>query len=255
MPAFTVSFLDLLSCALGGILALWLLSVRHSQLRAASYASQMQSMQRQMTDALASLDRAKRAAAAAKADAEARQKTIESIKGAQAALIGLKGQMRGAVFIFDTSGSMAQTGRFDEYKGMLKGWILHLPFERFNVVRFSDHVQVWQAGRLVDATAANRHDACRFIDSFVSTGGTYTLAALQAAFALPNIDTITLMSDGRPEPGGVAEMAETHRYLARVNASRSVTINCVAMGDYFGKEYGEFLQKIAHDHGGMFIGR
>lgn len=255
LQVYTVSFLDLLSCSLGGILILWLLSVRHSQQQAASYASQMQTMQRQITEALGALQSAEREAAAAREDADARQRAIERIKAAQATLIGLKGEMKGAAFIFDTSGSMVATGRFDEYKEMLKAWILHLPFERFNIVRFSDSVEVWRPGQLVDATPQNREEACRFVDAFVSRGATHTLAALQAAFALPDLDTITLMSDGRPEPGGVWEMQQTHAWLAQQNASRQVVINCVALGDYFGKDYAEFLQKIAHDHGGMFIGR
>ena len=150
-----MSFLDLLSCALGGILVLWLLSIRQSQQEAASYAGQAHSMQRQIAEALAALRIAQRAAAA-KARPRPQQKTIEG---------------------------------------------------------------------------------------------------LQAAFALTGVDTVTLMSDGRAKPSGTHEMAETRTWLAQVNRPLRAVVNCVALGDYFGKHYAEFLQKIARDDGTMFIGR
>lgn len=255
IQVFSVSFVDLLSCALGGILVLWLLSMRDSQQQVTALARQVASMEGQIQRASAALREAQASLAAERAQAAAHQKAIERLKAAQAALIGIQGTLEGAVFVFDTSASMESTGRFAEYKTLLQGWLTHLPFRRFNVVRFSDTVEVWRPGQLADATPASRQEACQFVEKFVSRGGTSTLAALRAAWDLPGVDTITLMSDGRPEPGGAAEMAAIHAWLAQVNQPRRVVINCVAMGDYFGKDYAEFLQRLARDHGGMFLGR
>jgi len=36
---------------------------------------------------------------------------------------------------------------------------------------------------------------------------------------------------------------------------RKVVINTVAMGNYFAEEWGTFLQNIAEQHDGVFIGR
>ncbi len=254
IQVFSVSFLDLLSCALGGILVLWFLSMDTSHKQAESYARQIDSMDSQIRTAQAALSAAQQAATDARAQADAQQKAIKGLKDAQGALIGLNGKMEGVVFIFDTSGSMKETGRFDEYKDLLKGWIKHVDFKRFNVIRFSDTTEIWKTGQLADKNKTNEDGACLFVDGFRPDGATSTFAALKAAFSL-NPDTITLMSDGRPEPGGTAEMTAIHAWLQQVNSSRQVVINCVAMGNYFGKDYAEFLQKIAQDHGGMFIGR
>ena len=267
---FSLSFLDVLSCALGGVLLLLLLNIDSGHKQAESHRRQATSMQNQINDALGrvaaaqkGLAAAHKAAANAQARADAQEAAMDGMKKAQAALIGLNGDMNGAVFIFDTSGSMKETGRYEEYKALLKGWLTHVPFKRFNVIRFSDDAEVWHPGELVDGedpdrrreALANREEACAFVDRFVPEGSTHTREALEAAFALPDVDTITLMSDGRPTPGGLEEMESIHLRLREVNANRQVVVNCVAMGDYFGKDYAEFLQKIAHDHGGMFIGR
>jgi hypothetical protein len=66
------------------------------------------------------------------------------------------------------------------------------------------------------------------------------------------------MSDGRPDIGdgrSEEEIEQIHAWLRQNNRQGKVVINCVAMGDYFGKTYAEFLQKIAYDSKGVFIGR
>lgn len=37
--------------------------------------------------------------------------------------------------------------------------------------------------------------------------------------------------------------------------SRRVTVNAVAIGDYFDKDFGGFLRNVAKETGGAFIGR
>ena len=64
VQVFSLSFLDLLSCPLGGILVLWLLSIRQSQQEAPSYTGQAHSMQRQIAEALAAVRTPQKAAAA-----------------------------------------------------------------------------------------------------------------------------------------------------------------------------------------------
>jgi len=127
VQVFSLSFLDLLSCPLGGILVLWLLSIRQSQQEAASYAGQAHSMQRQIAEALAALRTAPPKGTTGQGHAEGRQKTIEGIKATQAALIDLKRTMDGAVFGFDTSGSEAVNAH-----GAFRRWrsaVAHHPSE------------------------------------------------------------------------------------------------------------------------------
>ncbi len=114
VQVFSVSFLDVLSCALGGVLLLLLVTMSSSE-----------------------------------------QQAQESKKQA-ATMIGLKGDLKGVAFVFDTSGSMEQGGRFPEYRELLKRWVLNLSFERFNVIRFSTDVEAWRQPGLFEATAADR---------------------------------------------------------------------------------------------------
>ena len=206
IQVFSVSFLDVLSCALGGVLLLLLVTMSSS----------------------------------------------EQAKQEAATMIGLKGDMKGVVFVFDTSGSMEQAGRFPEYQELLRRWVLNLSFERFNVVRFSTDVEAWREPGLFEATTANRRGAAQFIGSFTPFGKTNTLGALQKAFDLSdeNLDTIVLFSDGAPNQN----TEDILQYLRERN-TRGVVINTVAIGRYFQERYGVFLQQIAQQHNGMFIGR
>lgn len=206
IQVFSVSFLDVLSCALGGVLLLLLVTMSSS----------------------------------------------EQAKREAATMIGLKGDLKGVVFVFDTSGSMVQGGRFPEYQELLKRWVLNLSFERFNIIRFSTDVEAWREPGLFEATAANRRDAAQFIDGFTPAGDTNTLGALRKAFDLSegNLDTIVLFSDGAP----IQKTEDILQYLRERN-TQGVVINTVAIGRYFQERYGVFLQQVAQQHNGMFIGR
>lgn len=250
IQVFNVSFLDVLSCALGGVLILLLMNMDSATTAARSYETQAKSMQDQINQAQSSLNAAQNALSQAQADADSQRQARQALEDAQTALIGLKGDMGGVVFIFDTSGSM-NTSRFSEYKQMLKDWILHLEFNSFNVIEFNSQSRVWQPNRLVPDSKGDRERASRFVDALPATGNTNTLDALEEAFQLPGLDTIILMSDGAPNQ----PFTDIHRFLKSANSNRRVKINTVGMGNYFHAEYGDFLQEIAADHDGMFIGR
>lgn len=226
------SFLDLLACALGGVLLLLLMTMHQSR-------QQVSTLEEEITDMVQHVS--------------AIEEEIQGMERHVSAVVGLKGEFEGVVFVFDTSGSMADDERFEEYQQMLQQWLMYLPFDRFNVIDFDSGVKPWRPDVLVTATAAEREAACQFVEGFTAGGSTNTLGALQAAFAMPGVDTIILMSDGAPDKD--QPMDQIHDWLARENKSRGVVINTVGMGLYFDKAYGPFLQKIASDHGGMFIGR
>ncbi len=293
----SMSFLDILACALGGVLALLLLSAARNRDDAQVYQSTLASMEARSTHTLAQLEGVNRAldelgrehlraqqelvdaaahnrALQAAADAaisqaqsqsDALQKASDAIRQTQTQIIGLRGPLRNVVFVFDTSGSMG-TPRFGEYRDTLKSWVNYLPMDQFGIVDYDSGVRLFRA-ELIPATQANRAAACRFIDAFVADGMTDTCAALARAFNLKNVDTVVLFSDGEPtapfpQGGGQVSAADVQRnielveqWLAEKNQARGVIVNCVAMGKYFKTAYGEFLQRVARDHGGVFIGR
>jgi len=239
-------------------------------------AASQQQLENAIHDFLAlkqELDTVSAKAGAAAADRDSIVKQVEklendarTLRAEMAGAIGLKGEMRGVVFVFDTSESM-KTPRFAEYLALLKNWVAHLPFERFNVVRFDSTVEAW-SDELKEGSAENRRAAAEYIDKFEPRGQTDTLGALQKALSMPGGDTVILLSDGEPylirdgRPAldsdgrpiyGEPAIRQVLEWL-RENA-RGATINTVGMGNYLNAAYGKFLQDVAREHGGEFIGR
>jgi hypothetical protein len=279
----SMSFLDLLACALGAVLVLLLISAAGSRQSTETYRSSLADMHQRMADSLGRLadvqqaladavarnrelqDAADASVAQAQAQSDALRRAAEAIRQTQTQLVGLKGPLRNTVFVFDTSGSM-DTPRFDEYRQTLQSWINYLPLERFAVIDFDSTVRVFQED-FVDATPDMRAAAREFIDGFRADGRTDTRAALDRALAMEGVDTIVLFSDGAPTAPYPAHQGQVsvsdiqqnisliEQWLRESNRSRGVVINCVAMGQYFNTAYGEFLQRVARDHNGVFIGR
>jgi len=174
-------------------------------------------------------------------------------------VIGLKGDFQGVAFIFDTSESMAGES-WEEYKSLLTTWVLSMDYEHFTVIRFSSDAETCFPDSLVPATPENRAKAESFIQSFEPKSTTNTMAALQMALRLDHVDTIILFSDGEPnwENGRRVEsttaIANIHNWLEANNPG--VAINTIAMGSYLeDRLFGRFLQKMAQDNSGTFIGR
>ena len=247
VQVFNISFLDVLSCALGGVLLLLLLNMDASQQAAAEAASRAAAWEDWSRQKQAEIDSA---VAELGSERQARQSAEEAsrqAKAAQAALIGWQGPLKNVVFVFDTSGSMSGP-RFPYYKDILKRWVQNYPFEQFNVIRFSSDVSPFSPD-LVAATPETRQRAGQFIDEFNAGGSTDdTKGALEAAFHMNGIDTIILLSDGQPD-GGSDYVLD----FVRRNKPQNVFINSIAMGDHHGS-HRQFLADLAAIAGGSFQG-
>lgn len=289
---FGVSFLDVLSCALGGVLLLLLLSSRQRADEAQHQAkritdlegivaegaaklggalAQAQDDERQLEGLQKELDKAQRdndiLEHVNKSLGELHQRglaRIEDLQKVEASLVGLKGKLSNVVFVFDTSGSMKnrkdpRTGDplFPEYKAFLTNWISSLKFKQFNVVRFSTEPELWQPALRV-ADPANRQAAVTWVSSFESDGGTNTLAAFQTAMQFPGVDTIIFFSDGAPDNDATDEVLawlDSNNPRDPASGQRRTTINTIGLGNYFAEKWGDFMNNIADQHDGVFIGR
>ncbi len=323
VQVFSISFLDVISCALGGTLLLLLLNMQlshasaevaarnsaESQKRAQELRGKIDRLSKNLddtakraTDADAAAKKAREKAAEADAarkkaedeglaakkeadDAEAARKKAEAagdlakkemdalrselddaineLESISVSLVGLQGEISHVVFLFDTSGSMIgnydnrsptdeDRERFRSYKKALQNWIRTLKFDRFNVVQFGGSVvRAWHPRGLTEATQDNRDAASKFITSWNSAGNTPTLEALKLALAMKGVKRIVLFSDGEPSD---AKIPEILRFMKK-NASEELIVDAVGMGNYFNREYGEFLQDLAKQHNGVFIGR
>ena len=286
VQVFNVSFLDLLSCALGGVLLLLLITMSSAQQQANSMKSQMEDFkmkkiklteklglsqqaiaellkkQQSLDNALKALREDQSGLIKAKSISDAQQKELNALlanlKKMQKSLIGLKGDLTDTVFLFDTSESMGRTGKFDEHRNLLKTWVEHLPHKKFNVVQFfglPKHVKTWEPGTMVKTTPTSRAEANKFIDKFQPWGTTPSRTALKIAFDLKDVTNIILFSDGAPtDVKNYKVILKEVRQWQDARAKR-ITINTIGMGNYFKGEHGAFLQELASENGGAFIGQ
>lgn len=156
-------------------------------------------------------------------------------------------------FIVDTSGSMnkpfgtGDTTRLDEAKRQLLSVFERLPKgSALNVVGFSsDAVEMFD--RLQPLSARRRKAAESFVEDLVGKGPTNVFASLESAFADDGVDTIFLLTDGRPSSGSVADVATLAKLTRLWNAGRSVQIHTIALG-----EASQLLELLAADSGGVY---
>ena len=267
LQVFSVSFLDVISCALGGVLLLLLVSTQQSAAKSKAFSKEVAEWRNKASQAMGKLGEAhknlkdaegelKDALEKNQSQEEAIEKFAQAMKDldeAQHALLGFNGDLKNVVFVFDTSGSLAKHP-FDTYCDYLESLVKFIPYEKFNVIDFDDGVTEKFPGKLADRNQKNIDEAATFIDGFIADTGTSTLAAMRAATALPDVDTIILFSDGAPSDAfGDDIIAEV---VAR--SQGKFTVNTVAFGDYLAVDgtaqpYAIFLQKLAKQTKGRFL--
>lgn len=132
----------------------------------------------------------------------------------------------------------------------------------FAVVMFASDVRVWKPEMTV-AGEETRKAAVAWVEASPVVGATNTHGALEAAFqigepAKPNpkqpyadakLDTIILLSDGRPTNGRTIKVDEIRAAVREWNRRRRVAVHTIAFGadaDF------EFLKGLAADTGGQF---
>jgi len=155
------------------------------------------------------------------------------------------------VFVVDVSGSMNQpfgTGnatRLDEAKRQLGRVLAALPPKaKANVIAFGNDAHGLATG-LQAIDDRRRKAAAAWTDALQARGATNVHAALQLAFADAEVDTIFLLTDGRPSAGAIVAPEPLAREVRRWNVDRGLRIHTVALG---GRS--EFLERLADDSGG-----
>jgi hypothetical protein len=140
------------------------------------------------------------------------------------------------VFLLDVSGSMStqfalstggKSNRLDFVKKEFAKTVGNFDnTTEFTVFSYSSGVTQWKT-TLQMATQANITDAINFSKKFVANGGTNIYAALQAAWAVPGVDTVYLLTDGSPSVG-VTNVNQLLNDLKTWNSKLNIKLNTIA---------------------------
>jgi HEAT repeat protein len=172
---------------------------------------------------------------------------------------GLPIVSRRVVFVLDTSGSMlakfAMASKYGATKGtrlsaakaQLIGALRMLPDGTlFNIITFDTRGDRWKEDMVVlgDAT---RVESRKWVEGLRTRGATNVFDALDKAFALKDVDTIYLLSDGRPYGGKIDDPLLLRDEIKAWNATRRIPIHAVSLGGDV-----VLLRRLAEDSGGVF---
>lgn len=201
-------------------------------------------------------------------DSHGRTKVYRPAQADQANLPVIFGQeiaSKRVVFVLDTSESMlkvdpkrmeegsdaAPPNRLQRAQRELTQAIYKLRSDaKFTIVRFSTSTSTWKK-KLTPATNQNKKSARDFIQGCTADGFTSTEAAILAALAVPDVDTIVLISDGSPTVPGKKDIDDTRRILASIRAKnrfRKVAIHTLG----FRGALVPFMRKMAYQNGGTY---
>jgi uncharacterized protein with von Willebrand factor type A (vWA) domain len=155
-------------------------------------------------------------------------------------------------FVVDSSGSMRApfgTGstRLGEAQRQLALVLDKLPNKaKANIIAFQNDATAW-GKKLQSLSSSRRKAGSEFAANLEARSGTNVHAALRLAFADPEVDTIFLLTDGRPSAGEILDTKQLAEEVARWNIGRSIRIHAVAIG-----QSSRMLEQLAHDSGGNY---
>lgn len=273
---FSISFLDLLSGALGAVIILYI-AVPKTQTKADPTIEQakervIQEQSQKLDETLAQL----------KALQESNRKLREEVEESKIAKVetpvaensnnpeqpfdvGFKFKGDKIVFIIDTSYSMYQEDRIGQVKAGLKMLITSMaPHFQIDVVQFPNgertpYKVLW--GGLKELSSLNKYDVYDFVYGMRPYGGTPTRDALiHVLNHYDSISDIVLLTDGAPSLHNSSRRDDIYDILkvVRENNPHKVQINTIGVGKEFIKDktsdYYKFLELLASENKGFFVG-
>lgn len=270
---FSISFLDLLSGALGAVIILYVAlpktqpvedipvndnekSIMEAQLQ--SRQKEIQSLEKLLTEASGRIQELEN-----KLKANPVVPVSEETKSDLN--VGFKFKGKDVVFIIDTSYSMTEDDRMGGVKAGLKMLLTSLPDSYYvDVIQFPFSTRapfrsLWGAVR--KTTTANKNEAMEFIYSLRPGGGTPTRdVLLHVLNNYPDLSDVVLLSDGAPSLHNSNKKDDIQDILRVVRAAnrKKVQINTIGVGTHFvvdqqSDEY-KFLKALADETSGFFVG-
>jgi len=121
----------------------------------------------------------------------------------------------------------------------------------FTIIVFENNVKKLNK-QLVQANSTNTNLAIAYLEKLESGGGTNMSDALEEAFALTDVETIFVLSDGSPNEGKIPDTQGILDAVSKWNSAKKVKIHTIGLGEDCDKE---FMKKLAEQNGGQFIDR
>ena len=145
-------------------------------------------------------------------------------------------QPKDVVFVFDTSGSMADGDKIGQARRALEFCLRNLaPRDRFGLVRFSTEAEPFAPG-LLPADEASRDRAIAFVKGCTPIGGTAIADALAAGLKLATSDPaadrpcfVVFLTDGLPTVG-TTEVEKLVGGVTDAIGKRTVRVFCLGVG-------------------------
>ena len=260
---FSISFLDLLSGALGAVIILYVAIPKTKDVVPKNSDTVVEVLTEDLKRKEAELARTKEMLA--KVTEKLAQNPAPEMQHGKDVDVGFKFKGKEILFIIDTSYSMIEEDRMGQVKAGLKMLITSLgPDFRVEVIRYplaerAPFKTLW--GIPMENTLINQMDIFDFIYSMKPSGGTPTRDVM--LFALENyhnISDIVLLSDGAPTYHNSNKKDDIYDILdvIRKENARKVQINCIGVGSEFTKDKTsdryKFLSLLAQEHNGFFVG-
>jgi HEAT repeat protein len=160
---------------------------------------------------------------------------------------------RRILFCLDISSSMAASGdggetRLARAKKELARVLSALPPDAcVNLLFFDDRITAWRDE--LTPIGPSRTSALQAVSRIRPRGSTDIGAVLERSFEDASVDTIYLLSDGKPNAGSRTVPETILREVRRVNRTRQVTIHAIALG------CNPFLATLAEANGGRYVER
>ena len=268
---FSISFLDLLSGALGAVIILYVAIPKNKAVPSPQDDIVKEMLKKDLASSKTREDELKQEIESLKKELALVPKVVEvakdqpTVPGGLDADVGFKFKGRNIVFIIDTSYSMTEENRMGQVQAGIKMLLTSLPASyKIEIVQFplaerAPFRSMW--GNIKDFQGMNRMDAFDFVYSLRPSGGTPTRDAL--LFVLNNYDNlsdIVLLTDGYPtfhNSNKKDDIFEILR-LVREKNNKKIQINTIGVGssilrDQTSEQY-KFLSLLASENRGFFVG-
>jgi Mg-chelatase subunit ChlD len=262
---FSLSFLDLISGALGAVIILYVAipknhkPVVNSSPVALDRSQEISSLESKIQELKQENSSLQSALAESKKPVEPAAQEIDMD-------VGFKFKGKKIVFLIDTSYSMVQEERMGQVKAGLKMLLTALTNTyEVEIVQFpygdrAPFKSLW--GDLKETNSGNKYEAFEYIFAMKPYGGTPTRDALTHVLSnYKGITDVVLLTDGAPSLHNSNKKDDIHDILRSVreqNASMKVQINTIGVGADFIRDKNsdqyKFLSLLSSYTGGFFVG-